>query len=1095
MLEEKQISVFELGQLKHKEAYEVYDTSLKKWVNIDTCKYLQPGQGYSSTEDALTPITAISVYLQWLDTLICLAVPPKTLTMEQALAEVNEFPNTMLYKTEAEMLDVFLDLIQDADIISGWNCVPVTQSVWMTDRISTMGRIEYRDSLYNSYVHHVFPVSVKPAHDITLSNQHVVSASADHVFPIYFTTKETYTDPANPRLIEDELKVSEIAALIETHDVYLRQELRTNTAGSLTYRKLIIDNLDSLIKLGVDIFIRDTEIVKKMTIVKGKGTNELKCREFWNIESIDKYLSRIEVINFINRSTSLQVYAPAMKQGTVELILDDVISIDDLWLTGMWYTDGTNSYKTEVTVCNTDYNIANEVHRCMNKYKRVTHEFSTVARSRHDGCYYIGAGLSNIWFLKIFIYDHVKSKSKKLLNTEILSQLSNEQFLGFFAGCVDGDGSITDRGCITLHNFNNNILNFAELLHWNGIFTTVNSKKTAVDCYIHSPYFASRIKHTVKATRLNNAATYIRTSKSENLRWCIFDDHALVRINSIEVGSNVEMVDIETNTHYFVTAGVKTHNCQGYDVPYTVNRVTKVLSKDDTRRFCLFNQLPKKREYERYGKISSTYDFVGRVNIDSLELYKKYTYEERHSYALNAIAEYELGDHKTEYDGTLDQLYNNDFKTFIEYNRQDTLLLQRLDQKLKFIELTNLIAHENTVLLSTTLGAVALTEQAIINEAHEHGVQVQNRAKVKQDVSAAAGAYVAYPKKGIHDWIGSLDINSLYPSAIRALNMGPETIIGQLRQTDTDDYIAKQMARTASGRVGKTAAGAWEGIFGSLEYTAVMNRELGTDIVLDWFNGDSDVLSAAEAYKLIFNSNQPWMLSANGTIFTYEKEGIIPGLLKRWYAERQEMQAKLKECIAAGNKIEEEYWDKRQLVKKINLNSLYGAILNSSCRFFDKRIGQSTTLTGRQIVKHMTAVVNEIITGEHDYLGKSVIYNDTDSEISTTVHRTNFGEKTIEELFNECDEFWTVGDKEYAANQDLMVMTYDNIKSEPYFGHINYIYRHKVSKDLYEIEDELGNAITVTEDHSVMVERNNILIEVAPANILADDILISVIVE
>jgi DNA polymerase elongation subunit (family B) len=121
------------------------------------------------------------------------------------------------------------------------------------------------------------------------------------------------------------------------------------------------------------------------------------------------------------------------------------------------------------------------------------------------------------------------------------------------------------------------------------------------------------------------------------------------------------------------------------------------------------------------------------------------------------------------------------------------------------------------------------------------------------------------------------------------------------------------------------------------------------------------------------------MISANGTIFTYEKEGIIPGLLKRWYAERKEMQAKLKECITAGNKVEEEYWDKRQLVKKINLNSLYGAILNPGCRFFDKRIGQSTTLVGRQVAKHMAAKVNEIITGEYNHIGKAVIYGDTDS--------------------------------------------------------------------------------------------------------------------
>jgi DNA polymerase elongation subunit (family B) len=414
-------------------------------------------------------------------------------------------------------------------------------------------------------------------------------------------------------------------------------------------------------------------------------------------------------------------------------------------------------------------------------------------------------------------------------------------------------------------------------------------------------------------------------------------------------------------------------NSEGFDIPYTVNRVTKVLSKEDTRRFCLWNQFPKKREYEKYGKTAITYDFIGRVHLDSLELYRKYTYEERHTYRLDAIAEYELGQRKTQYEGTLDQLYNNDFRTFVEYNINDCQLLDDLDKKLKFMDLANTLAHECTVLLQTTMGAVAVTEQAIINEAHKRGMIVPNRVNREGLDTQAAGAYVAFPKKGIHEWIGSLDINSLYPSAIRALNMGPETIVGQLRQDGTKDFIAAEIAK------GRSFAGAWEGIFGSLEYTAVMDKEVGREITIDWEDGGHNTLSAAQIYDLIFESNQPWMISANGTIFTYEKEGIIPGLLKRWYAERKDMQAKLKECIKAGNKIEEEYWDKRQLVKKINLNSLYGAILNPGCRFFDNRIGQSTTLTGRAIARHMAAKVNEIVTGEYDHVGKAIIYGDTDS--------------------------------------------------------------------------------------------------------------------
>jgi DNA polymerase elongation subunit (family B) len=450
-------------------------------------------------------------------------------------------------------------------------------------------------------------------------------------------------------------------------------------------------------------------------------------------------------------------------------------------------------------------------------------------------------------------------------------------------------------------------------------------------------------------------------------------------------------------------------NSEGFDMPYTVNRIIKVLSKEDTRRLCLFDQFPKKREYEKYGKDAVTYDLVGRVHLDSLELYRKYTYEERHTYRLDAIGEMEVGESKTQYEGTLDQLYNNDFKKFIEYNRQDCALLDKLDKKLKFIDLANTLAHECTVLLQTTMGAVAVTEQAIVNEAHHRGLIVPGRPKRDEDfTNQAAGAYVAYPKKGLHDWIGSMDINSLYPSAIRALNMGPETIVGQLRQDYTQREIDSKIAK------GSSFAAAWEGKFGSNEYELVMSKDKATDITVDWEDGRVDVLSGAQIYELIFESNQPWMISANGTIFTHEKEGIIPGLLARWYAERKDMQKKLKAAIDSGNKVEEEYWDKRQLVKKINLNSLYGAILNPGCRFFDNRIGQSTTLTGRRIARHMAAKVNEVITGDYNYTGKSVIYGDTDSVYFSAY-------TTLKNDINKGLIPW---------NKDVVVQLYDTISGE-----------------------------------------------------------------
>ena len=411
-------------------------------------------------------------------------------------------------------------------------------------------------------------------------------------------------------------------------------------------------------------------------------------------------------------------------------------------------------------------------------------------------------------------------------------------------------------------------------------------------------------------------------------------------------------------------------NSEGYDIPYTVNRITRVLSKDDTRKFCLWGEHPKKRTFERFGSEQETYDLVGRQHLDYMQLYRKYTYHEMHSYSLDAIGEYELDERKVAYEGTLDQLYNQDFYTFIDYNRQDTLLLYKLDTKLKFIDLSNELAHANTVLLPTTMGAVAVTEQAIINHAHEEGLIVPNRKRNDdEERTKAAGAYVAYPKKGLHDWIGSIDLNSLYPSVIRALNMTPETIVGQLRPLLTEHALKTKIS------AGKTFADAWEGEFGSKEYQAVMNMEPGTEITIDWEAGDSDTCSAADVWRLIFDSNNPWILSANGTILTYEKKGIIPGLLERWYAERKELQAKMRDTEGE----ERAFWDKRQLVKKINLNSLYGAILNPGCRFFDKRIGQSTTLTGRCIAFHMSAKTNELLTEKYDHVGDCIIYGDTDS--------------------------------------------------------------------------------------------------------------------
>lgn len=423
-------------------------------------------------------------------------------------------------------------------------------------------------------------------------------------------------------------------------------------------------------------------------------------------------------------------------------------------------------------------------------------------------------------------------------------------------------------------------------------------------------------------------------------------------------------------------------NSEGYDIPYTINRIIRVLGKAQTRRLCLWDQFPTERNYMAFGRENHTYDLIGRVHLDYMQLYRKYNYEERHSYRLDFIGEMEVGEKKIAYEGSLDRLYNHDFQRFLEYNIQDVMLLDKLDRKLQFIDLANTIAHDNTVLIPTTMGAVATTEQAIINEAHRRGMVVPDRVRQDEESSRAAGAYVAFPKKGYHLWVGSMDINSLYPSVFRALNMAPETIVGQVRTNHTESEIAAKMSGTwCDPGTGKTIkktsfADAWLGKFGTNEYELVRNRDSGITLHLDMEDGATLEVTGADVYNLIFHSGQPWNISANGTIFRTDFQGVVPGLLERWYAERQELQAKKK---AAETDQERMFWDKRQLVKKINLNSLYGAILNSGCRFFDKRIGQSTTLTGRRITRHMAAKTNELLAGEYDHTGQTIIYGDTDS--------------------------------------------------------------------------------------------------------------------
>ncbi len=424
-------------------------------------------------------------------------------------------------------------------------------------------------------------------------------------------------------------------------------------------------------------------------------------------------------------------------------------------------------------------------------------------------------------------------------------------------------------------------------------------------------------------------------------------------------------------------------NSKLYDIKYIVNRINRITDPDIARHLSITGCLPKQRSTwnDKAKKEEDYYEIIGRVHLDYQDLYKKYTYSEISSYSLDNVSYIELDHKKVEYSGSLDKLYKYDFKKFIEYNIKDTELIYMLEQKLKYINTTNIRCHQNGVVMNAALGTVGIVEQAIINEAHRYFNEIVfDKPFRDENESGAAGAFVVFPKIGIRKFVSGCDINSLYPSVLRALNASPETIVAQVLSHRTDAHIIEQVQ---TGKV-ESFAEAWQPFFSTFEFEDVINQK-DTIVQLE-INATKEILEvpAYKVYEMVFQGDQ-YSISANGTIFSRERQGVIPHLLERWYSDRKKMQAKAEEwegkMYAATGKEEKEeatywynYWYQRQLAKKIDLNSLYGALLNKHCRFYDKRLGQSTTLTGRSITRHMAAKINELITGEYDYTGKSIIY-------------------------------------------------------------------------------------------------------------------------
>lgn len=441
-------------------------------------------------------------------------------------------------------------------------------------------------------------------------------------------------------------------------------------------------------------------------------------------------------------------------------------------------------------------------------------------------------------------------------------------------------------------------------------------------------------------------------------------------------------------------------NSEFFDLPYIGKRVEKVLGATAFARLG-FEEAPKPywSEVERF-KGAKTKDLVlelgSRVHMDYMRLFKKFNLGGRPSFALAAIAADELDIPKLHYEGTLADLYNNDFIKFLRYNRRDTEILEQLEQKFKYIQLANNMVHEATVNFGAIFGSVQLIDTAIINFCHNvlHRIVFDRKHKPGEKVE---GALVLTPKIGLHRWLASCDINSLYPSVYRSLNLSPEKIIGQFTGYESD----------------------WNKIYyARCNPDDVELREYKLTLVLDDGN-DAITATIGEFIELFIASK--YAVSAYGTVLDQSSgEGLIPAVLSYWFKGRKELQGKKKAFEKQAREIlknnggdkkdpayieantQAEYFDMAQGIRKVLLNSSYGATLNEYCRFHDPRLGASTTGSGRQITTYMINTISGLLIGEkspivvkrisvdnhgetvNDYTvdiptGLGPIYSDTDS--------------------------------------------------------------------------------------------------------------------
>jgi DNA polymerase elongation subunit (family B) len=373
-------------------------------------------------------------------------------------------------------------------------------------------------------------------------------------------------------------------------------------------------------------------------------------------------------------------------------------------------------------------------------------------------------------------------------------------------------------------------------------------------------------------------------------------------------------------------------NINFFDIPYLVNRMSHVLDESITKNLSP-HRIIHEKEVTVKGQTNTCYELAGITVLDYLDLYRRFEMTNQESYRLDHIAHVELGKKKLDYSehGSLHLLYKQDFQKFIDYNINDVYLVDRLDQKLGLLALTFTMAYDAKVLYEDVYSQVRMWDAIIYNHLREKHLVMPLR---KDGLKSAqyAGGYVKEPQVGMHNWVVSFDLNSLYPHLIMQYNISPET----LRGGDNNELCVEGFIQKA------------------------INNE--------------------DAVK----SN--YAVAANGSFFDRSKQGFLPELMQKMYNDRVVYKKKMidaKKRKEKGEDTDSEIarYHNLQYARKIQLNSAYGALGNQYFRFYDVQIAQAITCSGqlsiRWVAKALNNFINTKITHTDDV--DFVIAADTDS--------------------------------------------------------------------------------------------------------------------